>query len=285
MTIYLITGGAGSLGTEIVKELQKDESNTIRILDNNEHALATMKVKYPSLVRKLHGSVTDRDRIRMAVHGVDTVIHCAAMKNIDITEYNTSELIKTNIYGTDNVLSASVEAGVKKIMFISSDKAVEPTSIYGASKLVGEHAALNYNHTHYPSSRISVFRSGNFMNSNGNVFEVWEDQLMNGLPLTITDIKCMRYFINTDLVSKAIINCISKMDGGEIFVPNETIMPEYSIINMAKMFAGRKGISRDKIKIVFTGLRKGEKITESLFKSEELIRRTHNDELNCWVIK
>jgi len=286
----LVTGGAGSLGTALVNELQKNEiqdvpRNIIRILDNNEHALATMKVPYPSLVRKLHGSVTDKDRIRMAVRDVDIVIHCAAMKNLEITEYNTSELIKTNVYGTDNVISASVEAGVGKTLFISSDKAVEPTSIYGASKLIGEHAALNYNQTHSPASKVSVFRSGNFKSSNGNVFEVWKSQIKINNQITITDIKCMRYFINTELAAKTIINCISKMNGGEIFVPDESIMPETSIINLAKIFADQEGISRNELNLVFTGLRKGEKISELLFKPEELNRRTHDPDLNCWVIR
>lgn len=282
----LITGGAGSLGTALVNILQilvGDESNKIRILDNNEHALATMKIPYPSLTRKLHGSITDKDRVRRAVNGVDIVIHAAAMKNLEITEFNTSELIKTNVIGTDNIISAAVEANVSKIMFISSDKAVEPTSIYGASKLIGEHTALNYNQTNYPISKVSVFRSGNFLNSNGNVLELWRNQFKNTLPLTITDIKCMRYFINIDMVAKAIINCILEMEGGEIFVPDDTIMKEIPIINLAKKFIDDNRL--DINNIVFTGLRKGEKLSESLFNRDELFKRTHSDKLNCWIIK
>lgn len=290
--IILITGGAGSLGNTLVCELQKDNSNKIRVLDNNEHALATMKIPYPSLVRKLHGSITDRDRVKRAIHGADIVIHTAAMKNLEITEYNVSELIKTNVVGTDNVISAAVEAGVKKIMFISSDKAVDPISIYGASKLIGEHTAINYNQTSYPSSKVSVFRSGNFINSNGNVFETWKTQLELGLPLTITDIKCMRYFIETPLVAETIVKCVSEMNGGEIFIPDETIMPERSITTMATQFARVNHISTkkdedhtDKIKVEFIGLRKGEKLSESLFTVEESMRKTHNKNINCWVIK
>lgn len=289
----LITGGAGSLGTALVKELQHDESNKIRILDNNEHALATMKIPYPSEVRKLHGSITDKDRVRRAVHGVELIIHCAAMKNLEITEYNVSELIKTNVVGTDNVISSAVEAGVPKIMFISSDKAVEPTSIYGASKLLGEHTALNYNQTSYPISKVSVFRSGNFMSSNGNAFEIWKNQLELRLPLTITDIKCMRYFINTYTAAQTILKCIAKMGGGEIFIPDDIIMPEMRIISMAKKFACDSHsppipvteLNTSGIKFEFTGLRKGEKISENLFNQEEINRRTHDEELRCWIIK
>lgn len=280
----LITGGAGSLGVALVNEIQKTESNTIRILDNNEHSLASIKAPYPSLIRKLYGSITDKERVKRAVHGVDIVIHCAAMKNLEVTEYNVSELIKTNVVGTDNVISASVEAGVKKIMFISSDKAVETTSIYGASKLIGEHTALNYNQISYPASKVSVFRSGNFMSSNGNVFETWEKQIKNKHPLTITDINCKRYFIHTDTAAKTIINCISEMNGGELYIPDESLMPEYKIVDMATTFADNHNTSRSDVNLLFTGLRKGEKISEKLFTAEESVRKTWNKEIHCYII-
>lgn len=279
----LITGGAGSLGTALVNELQNKNieekyRNIIRILDNNEHSLATMKIPHPTFVRKLHGSITDKDRVRRAVSDVDIVIHCAAMKNIEITEYNVSELIKNNIVGTDNVISSSVESGVKKILFISSDKAVYPSSIYGASKLIGEHTALNYNQISYPGSKVSVFRSGNFMNSNGNVFEIWKNQKENGLPITVTDKFCSRYFIHTNIAAYTICRCIEEMDGGEIYIPNENIMPEFKIINAAKVVA-------QKSEIVYTGLRKGEKIKEILMTDEEKIKAVENKKISCWVIK
>ena len=280
MTTYLITG-CGSLGTSLITELLKEPSNKIRVLDNSEYALSKIK---DTNVRKLYGSITDKDRVRRAVHGVDILIHTAAMKNLEVTEYNVSELIKINVVGTDNVLSAAVEAGVSKIIFISSDKAVEPSSIYGASKLLGERAALNYNQTSSPASRVSIFRSGNFMSSNGNVFETWRSQLEFGQPLTITDIKCMRYFIQTDIAAKTIINSISKMTGGEIYIPDDIIMPELSIMNLAKKFAESNGVYADELSFYFVGLRKGEKISESLFSVEESTRKIYNKELNCYII-
>lgn len=280
MTI-LITGGAGSLGVCLVSELQKDKNNKIRIFDNNEHALATMKINNTNHIRKLYGSITDKDRVRRAMKDVDLVIHCAAMKNIDITEYNVSELIKTNIVGTDNIISAAVEANVKKIMFISSDKAVEATSIYGSSKLIGEYTALNYNQMNYPNSKVSVFRSGNFLNSRGNVLEAWETQLKQRLPLIITDVKCMRYFIPTEIAASTILHCITKMEGGEIFVPGEEIMPELLIIDLASKFLD---MYHEPSKFNLIGLRKGEKLSESLFSKEESLKKYYNEELKCWVI-
>ncbi len=281
MTTYLITG-CGSLGTALINELLKNPNNKIRVLDNSELALS--KIKNDN-VRKLYGNITDKDRVRRAVHGVNVVIHTAAMKNLEITEYNVSELIKTNVVGTDNVISAAVEAKVSKIIFISSDKSVEPTSIYGSSKLIGEHTALNYNQTSTPISRVSIFRSGNFMSSNGNVFETWESQLKQGQQLTITDINCKRYFIDTNIVAKTIIKCISNMTGGEIFIPSETIMPELSIISLAKNFAEKNGIDDKELSIIITGLRKGEKLLEKLYTVEELSRITYSKELNCYIIR
>lgn len=291
----LITGGAGSLGTALVNAIQlKEESQdtkfNIRVLDNNEHALAVMKTPYE--VRKLYGSITDKDRVRRAVKDVDIVIHCAAMKNLEITEYNSSELIKTNVVGTDNIISSSVEAGVKKVMFISSDKAVEPSSIYGASKLIGEHTAINYNNTS-KDTKISVFRSGNFIASNGNVFEVWKKEIENRLPLTITDIKCKRYFIPTQVAAETIIKCVMKMTGGEIFIPDDSIMKEKLIAKIAKDFYCKSmnppipltKLNTTYVKFNIVGLRKGEKIFEILFDSYESTRKEHDHYLHCWVIK
>lgn len=278
----LITGGAGSLGRALINEIQKISGikTYIRVLDNNEHALATLNSPYPYFVRKLHGSITDRDRVARAVAGVDIVIHCAAMKNLEITEYNTSELIKNNVVGTDIVISSAVDAGVKKILFISSDKAVQPVSIYGASKLIGEHTALNYNLTSN-SSKVSVFRSGNFYDSNGNVFELWKKRTELGLPIQITDIKCSRYFIHTETAAKTIINCIHEMKGGEIFVPNDVIMTEIPIVNLALKFTKD---NKKELEVEYTGLRRGEKISELLFNQDELMRRLIDLELNCWII-
>ncbi len=280
MTTYLITG-CGSLGTALINELLKNPNNKIRVLDNSEYALS--KIKNDN-VRKLYGNITDKDRVRRAVHGIDILIHTAAMKNLEITEYNVSELIKTNVVGTDNVISAAIEAGVPKIIFISSDKAVEPTSIYGASKLMGEHTAINYNQTSAPISRVSIFRSGNFMNSSGNVFETWKTQLEQKQQLTITDLKCMRYFIDTNVAAKTILKCISVMTGSEIFIPDEIIMKEELIIDLAKKFANENSINSKELNIIITGLRNGEKLSEKLFTADESTRKTYNKVLNCYVI-
>lgn len=280
MTTYLITGGAGSLGTALISELvKKKDTSSIRVLDNNEHRLSLLK---DPRIRKLYGDIYDKDRVHKAMFDADIVIHCAALKNIEITEYNTSELIKTNVNGTDNIINSSVDAGVSKVIFISSDKAVEPTTIYGASKLIGEHTALNYNKIN-KNTRISVFRSGNFTESNGNVFEIWKNQFENNLDLSITDIRCKRYFIKTNVAASTIIKILDVMKGGEIFIPDNYIMPEKTIPELLEEFSEFNHINRTYPKKV-TGLRIGEKFTEKLMTIDEMQKCKTNTELHCSVI-
>lgn len=286
MTTILITGGAGSLGRALINELLKPDNYfyidslpvepIIRVLDINEHRLSVLKHKN---IRRLYGSITDKDRVRRAMYGADIVIHCAALKNLEVTEFNTPELIKTNVVGTDIVISSAIENAVSKVMIISSDKAVEPAGIYGASKLISEHVALNYNATNV-LTKISVFRSGNFEDSRGNVFEVWKRQLENNEPITVTDIKCFRYFIKTDIAAKTILKAVRHMEGGEIFIPDETIMVVKSMDTILK----EAGVDKN-YKIKTIGLRKGEKLIEQTCTVDEKVHSVHNKELKCWVIR
>lgn len=279
MTTILLTGGAGSLGIELLKQFNVlADKPDIRVLDNNEHALS--KITYTN-VRKLYGDVSDKERVMKSMHGVDVVIHTAAMKNLEITEYNTSELIKTNIIGTDNVIQCAVDAGVKKVLFISSDKAVEPSSIYGASKLIGEHIALNYNNTQ-TNTKISILRSGNFLDSRGNVFEIWKEQKENNKLITITDRMCTRYFIETKVLASIILDILKWMCGGEIYIPDNTVLKEYTITDML-IHAGLHTIQSNEIK--YTGLRKGEKLFEVLYSSTEQPKIIKANATRCLIIK
>ena len=257
----LITGGAGSLGMALLKEIDSrlHENVVVRVFDNNEHALS--KINYP-FVRKTYGSIADLERLRYAMRGTNMCIHCAAMKNIEVTEYNPHSVIETNITGTDNVAMAAIINCVENVMFISSDKAVEPINLYGVSKLAGEHIVLRHNETQ-PDTRFSVFRSGNFEESNGCAKEVWARQTKNKEPLTITELDCERYYIPTEVVAHEIMNTIQLMEGGEIFIPNECILIPKTVRTLLNEAYGH--IPYHKI----IGLRKGEKMYEKLCTTRE----------------
>lgn len=274
----LITGGAGSLGMALLKDIDSrpHKDVVVRVFDNNEHALS--KINYP-FVRKTYGSITDLERLYYAMRDIDVCIHCAAMKNIEVTEYNPHSVIKTNITGTDNIAMAAIVNHVKKVMFISSDKAVDPINLYGVSKLAGEHIVLRHNETQ-PHTRLSVFRSGNFEESNGCVKEVWARQLENKEPLTITDYDCIRYYISVETVAHEIINTLQLMEGGEIFVPDKFILIPKSVSMLLRETYGNDIPPCKKI-----GLRTGEKLIETIYSDNERDIIQPFNYSNCNVIR
>lgn len=257
MTTYLITGGAGSLGREIVQRLT---NNTVRVLDIDEAGLSDLKEMYPD-TRCLYGDIRDLSRVTLAMKGVDVCIHTAAMKNINVTEYNVPELIHTNVTGTQNLVLSAIEQGVKHFIFMSSDKAVYPTTSYGTTKLLGENivkwAGKIQNRT-----KFTIIRPGNFWKSKGNVFEVWEKQAKDGKPLTLTNWMMMRYFIETEKVANMIIGF-----AGDTQFANTTIIPRMKTYLISEEL--KKRYPNSEIKI--TGIRPGEKFVEKLWIDDEKI--------------
>lgn len=254
MTTYLITGGAGSLGKILTEQLSANQENTVRVFDINEAEMANMGK--PN-VRLMYGSITDKHRLNFAMKGVDVCIHTAAMKNLEISEYNVDELVNVNIIGTRNVVAAAAENNVKKLILISTDKAVSPISAYGVSKLMAEKIFLWANKTQNP--RYSILRSGNFCDSRGNVFEVWNRQFEAGIPLTVTNDKMVRFFIKTDRVAELVLELSDIMTGGEILIPE---MKRYKMRDLLADFYPSAEI-RD------IGIRSGEKLIEELMSREE----------------
>lgn len=255
MTTFLITGGAGSLGKEIVKRIQ---NSTVRVLDIDESGLSDIKEMHPD-TRVLYGDIRDLGRVNMALKGVDICIHTAAMKNLNVTEYNLPELINTNVTGTQNLIVSAIEQGVKHFIFVSSDKAVNPTTAYGNTKLMGENLvkwATRVNKT----TKFTIIRPGNFWKSKGNVFEVWEKQAKHDKPLTLTDNLMTRYFIDVDKVSIMIIGI-----AGEKEFANTIIIPKMKQYVIAGEL--RKRYPHAEINII--GKREGEKDLEKLWTDSE----------------
>lgn len=272
MNTILITGSAGSLGT-VLTRLYVEQGNTVRAYDINEAGLADLKEKHDS-IRVIYGDITDRERLEFAMRGVDTVIHTAAMKNISITEKNPEQTIKTNVQGTLNVAMAAIAQGVKKAIFISSDKAVDSVLIYGDSKSLGE-KLWKWAHQIGGGTKFSTIRSGNFWESRGNVFETWARQEARKENITLTHADMQRYFIKTDEIAEFVLGVEQVMSGGEIFIPPMKI---YYMYGLAKQYAERAGTE-----IEITGIREGEKLKEELWTKRESHQAEYKEEY--WVIR
>lgn len=269
---YLITGGAGSLGKILVKKLVQG-GNTVRVLDINESALAALN--YPRVqVRKIYGDITDYENLLEATRGVDYVIHTAALKNLEIAEYNVVQLTQVNIMGTINVARAAAECGCKAAIFVSSDKAILPSTAYGATKQMGE-KIWRWRSRIHKQTVFSVIRSGNFLESAGNVFEVWRQQLAESKPLTITDELMRRDFIETGDVADLIIGMCSWAKQGDIVIPK---MQTYNMVEMINRVTPVDGNPKTEI----IGKRPGEKLVERLISDDEQVILTDN---NYFVVR
>ena len=217
--ILLITGG-GSLGTELVKALLKKEVREIRIFDNSEQQLYNCELEFrkDSRVSYLLGDVGDYDAVEMALLGVNLLIHTAACKFVNYVEYHPFQSIKTNVDGTINIIKAIIrESSMEKAINISSDKACNPCNIYGLTKALQERLF-----TWAERSSRKVFcsiRFPNFFGSAGSVIETWKKQVANSLPLTLTDERMTRYFIEVPDAANRTLEALSKAEGGEIYVP------------------------------------------------------------------
>ncbi len=278
----LVTGGCGSIGSEIVKKLLTFNVRAIRIYDHNESKLFEIEQELKTKkIRPFIGDVRDKDRLLSAVENVDFVFHAAALKHVPLCEYNPFEAVKTNILGTENVINASLQAEVDKLVFISTDKAVNPTNVMGASKLLAEKMTVssNYFKGKKKTSFCSV-RFGNVLNSNGSVIPLFKDQIKNGGPVTVTEPNMTRFFMNiphaVELVLKA--GVISK--GGEIFILK---MPTVRIGDLAESaidyYAPKFGRDPSKIKIKKIGKRAGEKMHEELMNEIDAENTYENDEM------
>ena len=269
--VILITGGAGSLGSAITAELLNYPVKSIRVLDNNEHSLFKLKRSINDRrVRFLLGSILDKDRIDFACSDVDIVIHTAALKNIEITEYNPMDTIDVNVNGFMNMIKSVIKNKPKIFINISTDKVAESSTLYGNTKQLGERLT-NWAGPHISTTKFASVRLGNIIESRGNVFEVWNEQLENKQPLTITDPKMNRYFFHMNEAIEFILKCMTKVNRGEIFVPK---MKLYNIKKLALK------ISKN-LKVI--GPRQGEKLEEILITEEE--KRISQEKTDMWIIQ
>jgi len=263
--IILVTGGTGSFGKKFTQIVLKEHNpKAIRIYSRGELKQQLMQEQFQKFhnyekLRFFIGDVRDKNRLYRAMNGVDIVIHAAALKQVPTCEYNPIEVVKTNIDGAANVIDAAIDNNVEKVMALSTDKAVHPVNLYGATKLVAEKLFIQGNtYTGGRKTKFSCVRYGNVMASRGSVIPIFQEQRRNGT-ITITDRNMTRFWITQEQAVHFIIDCIERMKGGEIFVPK---IPSMKIIDLAQAIA-----PQSEIKI--TGIRPGEKINEVLLTGEE----------------
>ena len=254
----LITGGSGTLGISLIKELLGNSKvRRIAIYSRDELKQSQLKNYFgqDSRLRWFIGDIRDLDRLKRALHGVDFVIHAAALKQVDTGEYNPMEFIKTNVLGSQNVIEASIDPGVKKVIALSTDKASSPINLYGATKLTADKlfvAANNYSIAY--GTAFSVVRYGNVMGSRGSVIPYFRDLASANKPLPITDFRMTRFWISTVEAVRFILKSFEVMDGGELYVPK---IPSMKIIDLAEVIAPNGNL-------VEIGLRPGEKLHEEM---------------------
>ena len=268
----LITGGTGSFGLEATKILLKKTKLKKLIIfsrDENKQYVMQNKIK-DKRIRFFIGDVRDEERLIMALRGVDYVIHAAAQKHVSSSEYNPFESIKTNIFGAQSLISASIKTKVKKVIALSTDKACNPINLYGATKLCSEKLFINANQLSGKNgTRFSVVRYGNVINSRGSVIPFFKDLSKNPKnPIPLTHEKMTRFFITLNYAVNFVFKCLDKMDRREIFIPK---MNSIFISDLIKVLC-----PKNKVKIV--GIRQGEKIHETIFSSEETRNLYENKE-------
>src|SRR5512136_50790 len=260
--VILVTGGTGSFGKKFVAMMLAEYHPAKLIVfsrdELKQHEMRVAGLDHPSL-RYFIGDVRDVERLRRAMHGVDIVIHAAALKQVPACEYNPMEAIKTNILGSSNIVEASLDAGVKKVMALSTDKAVNPVNLYGATKLAAEKLFVQSNaYAAGTATRFACVRYGNVVGSRGSIIPIFIRQRANGL-LTITDERMTRFWLTLEQGVRFVIRCIEQMRGGEVFVPK---IPSTCIVDLAKVIAPEAGFT-------IIGIRPGEKLHEVLIHEDE----------------
>lgn len=231
----LITGGSGSVGRAIVQEVLKYKPSAVRILTNDENSIFEIRriFRNNSSLTYMIGDVRDMDRVKLAIRDVDIVFHAAAMKHVDICEENPFDAVKTNVIGTSNVIEAALLENVAKFVFISTDKATNPSTTLGASKLLAER--ITQDAGHYRGLGRTVFtivRFGNVLGSRGSVFQIFYEQLRRNKPLTVTDERMTRFIMSLSEAASLILKITVIAKDGEIFILK---MPSVKIVDLARV--------------------------------------------------
>ncbi|MCK9375545.1 MAG: SDR family NAD(P)-dependent oxidoreductase [Syntrophobacterales bacterium] len=271
----LITGAAGTIGRELVRQLLEYNPATIRLLDNNETELYLLGEKYSKReVTPFLGDVRDQRKLLNLGSGVDIVFHTAAFKHVSLSEYNPFDAVQTNIIGVQNVIQMALENRIPRVIFTSSDKAVNPTNVMGTTKLMGERLMTAANIVNYNGRQIfSSVRFGNVIGSRGSVVPIFASQIGKGGPVTITDKRMTRFVMTIPEAAHLVLKAGTLACGGEVLI---TKMPVMRIVDLAQamvdLLAPAAGLEARQISLKMIGAGPGEKMYEELMSSEEVQR-------------
>lgn len=268
----LATGGAGSIGSALVRKLLEYKPKVLRVLDINETGLFNLKQELHSdSIRILVGDIRDKERLERAVEDIDIVFHAAALKHVSLCESNPFEAVKTNVLGTKNLIEAALKEKVERFITISTDKAVNPVNVLGASKLLAERLTISANL--YKGRRQTIFscvRFGNVLNSQGSVLPIFKAQVKKGGPVEITDERMSRFIMSMDRAIELVLKAAQMSKEGEIFILK---MSALRIRDLAKAvieeIASKYGHDPKSIEVKSVGKRDGEKIYEELMNEDE----------------
>jgi UDP-N-acetylglucosamine 4,6-dehydratase len=264
--VLLITGGTGSFGNAVLRRFLDSDLREIRILSRDEKKQDDMRKKYNSPKLKFYiGDVRDPQSVMNAVRGVDHIYHSAALKQVPSCEFHPLEAVKTNVFGTENVLEAAIQCGVKHVVVLSTDKAVYPINAMGISKAMMEKVAVAKSRSS-SQTVITVTRYGNVMASRGSVIPLFIEQIRAGKPLTITDPKMTRFMMTLDDAVDLVVYAFEHGQPGEIFVQKA---PAATIEVLAKALTALVGKPEHEVRVI--GTRHGEKLYEALLSREEMV--------------
>ena len=268
----LITGGTGSFGQAFVRyALDHLDPKRIAVLSRDELKQYDMKALFESdrRLRWFLGDIRDRERLNRAMKGIDYVVHAAALKQVDTAEYNPFEFVKTNVLGSQNVIDACIDAGVKKVVALSTDKASSPINLYGATKLTADKLFVSANnYSQVGSTAMAVVRYGNVMGSRGSVIPFFLSQVSSNQPLPITDRRMTRFWITLDQAVQFVVDSFDQMQGGELYVPR---IPSMKLMDLVEVIAPGYPYRE-------TGIRPGEKLHEEMISAEDSSRTVRLDD-------
>ncbi|AWO74731.1 MULTISPECIES: UDP-N-acetylglucosamine 4,6-dehydratase family protein [Geobacillus] len=288
MSIYtgkkiLIIGGTGTIGQHLTKALLQHDPSVIRIFSRDEHKqfeLAQQFKQHAKVLRYLIGDVRDEARVLRAMEDIDYVFHLAAMKHVPACEYNPFEAVKTNIIGTQNVIQAALSAGVKKVLFTSTDKAISPTNTYGATKLTAERLIAATEYQKGPKKTIfSAVRFGNVMGSRGSVIPLFKKQILEDREVTVTHMDMLRYMMTPSQAISLILKANELAVGGEVFVLKMPVVALKDLVEVMIEEVTKKYRINEPIRIKEIGLRPGEKMYEELMTEDEAHTAWETDDM------